>query len=495
VQESRQFQALWLLAGVLCGCPTDTTSAAAFAQADAGGFADTISEVAAQPDAGTAVDAADGPPQTEAASLDSADALPPADASLCPPPTPCADTNPCTDDLCDPQAGCVYVPNQATCTDGDACTTGDRCTALACTATATTECGDGNPCTDDLCDKLKGCVSNPAAATLCSDGNACTEGDFCGSGACQPGAKKACDDGNPCTVDSCDSIAGCLAIAATGTCDDGLACTVADACVGAKCQGKPALFTLDIGLPSQIEVAYRTLPDPQGYRVLVRAPYQPGLGFGKDDVWLHRIDLTGQLLGKTTFGTAGSDSPFDAEVLPDGGLLVAGQADFGGLNVLDALLVRVDAQGKAVWTQTYGSEPTTEAAYGMALAGDKVTLVGTVTALPSGKDTWIARTDLSGKLLWTVAFDYGPDEAARAAQPVAGGIVAAGWNTMDQGLWQAGFVARYGDAGTELWHTTVGKKGAQSRFHALAKLPDGDFVAVGDQRAGGRSSTTTGSRA
>jgi hypothetical protein len=52
-----------------------------------------------------------------------------------------------------------------------------------------TNCDDGNPCTDDSCDPLTGCVhTNKPDGTACSDGNVCTVGDSCVAGSCVGGA-------------------------------------------------------------------------------------------------------------------------------------------------------------------------------------------------------------------------------------------------------------------------------------------------------------------
>ncbi len=86
--------------------------------------------------------------------------------------TDCDDGNVCTADSCAEPAGCVHLPQQATCeVDGDACTV-DACAAGACAATAKVKaCSDGNPCTIDAC-KQGGCVSMPAP-----DGAVCKGGD------------------------------------------------------------------------------------------------------------------------------------------------------------------------------------------------------------------------------------------------------------------------------------------------------------------------------
>lgn len=149
-------------------------------------------------------------------------------------PANCNDQNVCTNDTCDKSKGCAHSPTEAACDDGDVCTVGDACQASACLPGGATACDDSNPCTNDGCDAKTGCTFLPSAAT-CSDGDACTTGDLCNAGACLPGAATGCDDGNSCTTDACNPATGCSHANATGPCNDGNACTVGDACVDAAC--------------------------------------------------------------------------------------------------------------------------------------------------------------------------------------------------------------------------------------------------------------------
>ena len=140
----------------------------------------------------------------------------------------CSDGNPCTDDVCDPSAGCKNPPNEASCEDGNPCTGGDQC--------AEGKCKPGvNVC---FCQKdadcaalgfVGGCMGKlycdlNAAPTVCkldpSQATPCPPAQ----GACQA---SAC---NPATGD-CVTTA-----AADGTvCDDGNACTAGDKCASGKC--------------------------------------------------------------------------------------------------------------------------------------------------------------------------------------------------------------------------------------------------------------------
>lgn len=161
------------------------------------------------------------------------DVLPP----LCVTATDCDDQNPCTDDTCDPVSGCVNLANTATCTDSNACTV-DLCEAATCTATPAV-CDDGNACTDDSCDSASGCAALPNNAT-CTDSDECTTGEVCTKGSCVGGIAKECDDGNVCTDNGCDIAAGCTATVNTALCDDGSKCTEGDTCSAKSCAaGKP----------------------------------------------------------------------------------------------------------------------------------------------------------------------------------------------------------------------------------------------------------------
>jgi len=151
----------------------------------------------------------------------------------------CDDYNPCTTDGCSELEGCVHTPVDGGCDDGNPCTMGEWCSAGKCVASKPKDCNDGNPCTDDWCDPATGCVT-AANSAACSDGSPCTLGDTCSGGECVPGAKMDCDDKNPCTDDSCSPLLGCVHAASSKPCDDQDPCTVTDTCIGGVCAGTGA---------------------------------------------------------------------------------------------------------------------------------------------------------------------------------------------------------------------------------------------------------------
>jgi hypothetical protein len=165
-------------------------------------------------------------------------------------PSDCNDGNPCTDDACDPDSGgadvngCTHTNNTAPCTDGTVCTQGDVCAGGACIPGPSLNCDDGIQCTLDSCDPMNGCQNNAAAldGQPCDDGNTCSGPDTCSAGVCSgPTLPQNCDDNDPCTEDLCDPMGGCLHPTAGRDgfgCDDNNPCTTQDVCSGGICSGQ-----------------------------------------------------------------------------------------------------------------------------------------------------------------------------------------------------------------------------------------------------------------
>ncbi len=150
----------------------------------------------------------------------------------------CADENPCTDTTCDPVAGCVLVNNTALCDDGDPCTVDDVCGDGTCKGTAKV-CSDGN-----FCNGLESCKPDtgeclPGTAPTIDDSVACTV-DSCdevNDKVVNAPDDLLCGDQNPCTDNTCDAVAGCVLVNNTNACDDGNLCSVDDVCGGGMCAG------------------------------------------------------------------------------------------------------------------------------------------------------------------------------------------------------------------------------------------------------------------
>ena len=360
----------------------------------------------------------------------------------------CDDSKPCTDNNCDKATGCVYPPNSATCTDGDACSNGDKCGGGVCLPGALTSCNDANPCTNDSCDKIKGCEHAAHSAT-CDDGNKCTDLDRCDKGMCG-GVIDECHDNDKCTKDWCDTasgdcmheaIAACLATCSTATdCDDGNSCTL-DVCDGGKCATDDnALYGTSCGAG---------MPGFGG-------KYCDGLGVctvpPACNTWT------------VTFGThqespaiADSSTELLTSIAPtsDGGGYFAGYArSASGDSYLDATVLRLDGDGKLVSHKRYGHAVQPDA-FRVALpdGDDGAWFVGygVATAATSASDFsgFVVKVDKAGN---TKAWNYDAASNDRADYFYAAQLVG---NT----LFAAGVSDSGGSNGLDPWLAVIGADG------------------------------------
>jgi hypothetical protein len=192
----------------------------------------------------------------------------------------CDDNNPCTDDSCTLDAGCLFTAiDGGPCDDANPCTDGDICSEGQCQpgADSICECESNDDCIphedDNLCNGTLECVENNCTqvedsivvcdtsldspckknqcdpgtgecsltplvdGTICDDALQCTEDDVCLDGICI-GISALCDDGNICTDDVCLELdGGCTHLPNFQTCDDDNACTIADLCEDKECSG------------------------------------------------------------------------------------------------------------------------------------------------------------------------------------------------------------------------------------------------------------------
>ena len=150
----------------------------------------------------------------------------------------------------------------------------------------------------------------------------------------------------------------------------------------------------------------------------------------------------------------------------------------------DALLLRLDGQGRVVWRARVGGR-LKDAGRALAPAPkDGVYLAGDGEGRVfgpgrGGRDVFVARFDAAGERLWGAQWGSDDDDFLTAAAPDgAGGVYLAGFSDVDEDcrrVSERGFLLRYAASGELLWAYRWGF-GAASRPAALAAAPGGVWV-------------------
>jgi hypothetical protein len=133
-------------------------------------------------------------------------------------------------------------------------------------------------------------------------------------------------------------------------------------------------------------------------------------GDGYSSIYAIRLDAYGDSLWARTFGGTRADFGSCVEIAADGGLLIVGRTASFGAGFYDAYLVKTDADGNVEWDRTYGTARDNYA-YSVYLTRDGGYLLSGVSEVSASRklDAYLIKTDPMGYAIWERT--YGGNEA------------------------------------------------------------------------------------
>ncbi len=197
------------------------------------------------------------------------------------------------------------------------------------------------------------------------------------------------------------------------------------------------------------------------------------------DVWLIKVDANGNALWNQTYGKlADADYAMVIVATSDGGYALAGAIYQNVTSPGDALLIKVDANGAEQWNQTYGGA-NEDIFWGITQTSDGgYTLTGQ-TIIEDSVDAWVIKLDANGTEQWSKTF--------------GGSESDIGWwiiKNSDESYTLSGCTASFGaghndfwlikidSSGNMLWNQTYG--GPEDDIaYVLTATPDGGYAIVG----------------
>jgi len=147
----------------------------------------------------------------------------------------------------------------------------------------------------------------------------------------------------------------------------------------------------------------------------------------KFDIWLIKTDSSGEIIWEHTFGESKHERAWSVQQTSDGGYIICGEKEIGGLNDFDIWLLKTDSNGELLWDKTLGGfnwdrgwsvQQTSDGGY--AIAGD--TFVGPRV------DGTLIKTDSNGEKEWSKTYGgYNTDITVHVQQTTDGGYILTGY--------------------------------------------------------------------
>ncbi len=215
--------------------------------------------------------------------------------------------------------------------------------------------------------------------------------------------------------------------------------------------------------------------------------YTSSLGAGQEDVYLVRTDSQGQLLWSKPYGGEGIDNGWAILETEDNGFLITGFSNSFGAGEMDIYLIRTDAAGDMLWERTYGG-PRSEYGWAMAQTTDGgYVLGGQTNSFGEGaEDGYLVKVNAQGEELWSQTFGGpGEDRLFSVDQGTDGGFVLTG-TTRSFGQGNTGnrdaYLVKTNDSGELVWMQVFGEN-QDDVGHAVRQTGDGGYLVTGYSRS------------
>lgn len=226
--------------------------------------------------------------------------------------------------------------------------------------------------------------------------------------------------------------------------------------------------------------------------------------YGNDDLWVMKVGSTGNLEWQKTYGGTESEIAFDIDFTADGGYIAAGQTSslshdvtqgFGGG---DMWVVKLDGSGNLVWQRSYGGSGYDAAmsikhtaSGGYIVVGVTQSMDGDVSLNHGAEDVWVVRLSATGDIVWEKTFGGSNTDSGFSVELTSdGGFIiggqtlsvdgdAVGLHTLEENITMGDYwLLKLDQSGNLQWQKTLGGFNTDVGF-SVYPTSDGGFAIAG----------------
>jgi len=211
-------------------------------------------------------------------------------------------------------------------------------------------------------------------------------------------------------------------------------------------------------------------------------------GAGSHDVYLIKTNASGGSLWTRTYGGTDYDYALSVQLTSDGGYILAGGTYSFGAGGDDVYLLKINATGDTLWTRTYGGMSHEYGSSVQQTSDGGYILAGTTFSFGSGNgDVYLIKTNAAGDTLWTRTYGGTNEENGASIQQTSdGGYIIAGFTySFGAGSYDV-YLIKTDAMGDTLWTRTYGGHGGDGGF-SVQQTTDGGFIIVGSTNSFGNS--------
>ena len=193
-------------------------------------------------------------------------------------------------------------------------------------------------------------------------------------------------------------------------------------------------------------------------------------GAGKSDIYLVKADAKGNLVWTQTFGDTDYDYGQSVQTTTDGGCIIAGC-------VRDSVcLIKTDAEGNQVWTKTFG-DAVTDGGLSVLQTRDRGYVLLYEAYYGDVEYACLAKTDESGDLSWSEFLNIIGESVLQTSDD--GYVVVGEVNEPYSGCYDVGLV-RVDASGHAVWANAYHRLESEDYGYSVQPTADGGYIIAGE---------------
>ena len=213
----------------------------------------------------------------------------------------------------------------------------------------------------------------------------------------------------------------------------------------------------------------------------VLAGWTESFGVGGYDFWLIKTDVNGDSLWSRTFGGNANDLCLSVQQTSDGGYILAGDTRSFGVGYTDFWLVKTDANGDSLWSRTFGGFDEEICHSVLQTPDGGYVMAGFTWSFGVGyADFWLVKTDANGDSLWSQTYGGHNVDACLSLQRTSdGGFILAGHS---YSFWEGSpdfMLVKTRADGMQLWSYTFGGD-TTDICNCVQQTSDGGYILAGE---------------
>ncbi|MBK5284855.1 MAG: T9SS type A sorting domain-containing protein [Bacteroidia bacterium] len=210
--------------------------------------------------------------------------------------------------------------------------------------------------------------------------------------------------------------------------------------------------------------------------------YTQSYGAGSSDVYVVKLDGSGNIQWTKTIGGSGSESGGSIIQTTDGGYAIGGYTNSFGAGGTDVFVIKFDGSGNIQWSKTFGGS-NSDGGNDIVQTSDGGYAIGGYTQSfgAGGTDAYVIKLDSTGSMQWTKTIGgSGHERAYSIIQSNDGGYALAGYTgSFGAGSADIYFVKLDGSGNLQATRTIGGSY--DDRGNDIIQTQDGGYAIAGSR--------------